>query len=574
MKDDGKGREPDEIVPPTKQHRTRRGVRLAMDDPPEAKLPDEVDRSMRAAAASAAEMTGEYISKKQPKWYLDLETSKEGNPTDCIFNAEIIAGSDPAFVGSIRYNTFLRIVECISLPWEKSEKWRPWSDDDESAFCSWCQALHVPIRNTSAGQGVMLASKKNKVNPVVDYLESLKWDGVDRLSTWLIKYCNAKDSRYIRAIGRKWAIGLALRAYEPGAKIDHVLIAEGPQGCGKSTMAEIWALRREWFTADLGKIGTKDAMIGLQGKLVVEIAELAALRRSDAEGVKAFLTKTFDTYRPPYGRRPVDFPRCNGWFGSNNQTEWGTDETGNRRFWSVAVDEIDTAGLRRDIHQLWAQSIAAYKAGESVYLEGELIDEAKQEQADRMVVDPWQERIELFLERRSLDTVSVDVICSECLNMAVKDWDETTKKRIGRCLKALGYDRRKIRVSGRPQWRYVRHVPRSPELFEHGERDGERENANVIKLRTPCTPCTPSFLEEFVEGSANTEADMAIGMHNTTLLPPVESVSSTGNTGNGVHGSQPTENKEQSAYPVRTPCSDTGYGNDGFDGLFGEDGVK
>lgn len=496
MTTDGNGRDPDQVTPPLPK-RTRRARKTPaphLDEPPREQLPAEVERTLVAAKAGAAVLTGEYISRQRPAWWGDLECGKEA-PHDCIFNAAIIARQDAAFSSSLRFNSFLNIIECRHLPWDDCDKWRAWSDWDEGCFCHWCQSKSVMIKTVAASIGVLIVARENTVNSMLEYLESLQWDGVERLSTWLVDYCNAKDTRYVRAISRCWPIGLAMRAYEPGAKVDHVLIAEGPQGCGKSTMAEIWALKREWFTADLGKIGTKDAMLGLMGKLVVEIAELAALRRADNEGVKAFLTKTFDTYRPPYGRKPVDHLRCNGWFGSNNTTEWATDETGNRRYWSVAVDRIDTDGLRRDIGQLWAEAIVAYKSGEINYLAGDVIEEAKQEQSDRMIVDAWQEKIEVFMANHNLQSVSIDKINSECLNIPVKEWNEATKKRIGRCLVALGYRRKKVWEFGKTKWRYV--AEPSPSGL-HGEGHGEGENSNVVSMLPRPYPPSPSFLEKDV----------------------------------------------------------------------------
>jgi predicted P-loop ATPase len=56
-------------------------------------------------------------------------------------------------------------------------------------------------------------------DPVRDYLDSLRWDGVPRLSTWLIKYCGADDTALNRAIGRKMLVAGVRRVAKPRLQV-------------------------------------------------------------------------------------------------------------------------------------------------------------------------------------------------------------------------------------------------------------------------------------------------------------------------------------------------------------------
>ena len=191
----------------------------------------------------------------------------------------------------------------------------------------------------------------------------------------------------------------AARAFEPGCKADHALILEGRQGAGKSTACSILALRAEWFTDEIADLGSKDSAQDLPGKWIIELGELSAMGKSAVERIKGFIARSSDHYRPSYGRNSQDFPRGCIFIGSTNATST-SDTTGNRRWWPVTVGDIKLDALRQDVPQLWAEAVAAYKAGEEWWLDVDGEARAAEQQEQRAEVDPWEELV-LARPRRS-----------------------------------------------------------------------------------------------------------------------------------------------------------------------------
>lgn len=194
-------------------------------------------------------------------------------------------------------------------------------------------------------------------HPLRDYLDSLHWDGTPRIDKAFKKYLGAEGSEpYLSAVSRKFFLACVKRAYEPGCKFDHMVVFDGMQGIGKSTFAELLASKK-WFLDSLPNFADKDAAVYLQGTWICEISELAALYRSSNESTKAFVSRSVDKFRPPYGRTRQDFPRTTIFLGTVNSDDYLTDHTGNRRFWPVTVRRCNFAALERDRDQLWAEAV-------------------------------------------------------------------------------------------------------------------------------------------------------------------------------------------------------------------------
>lgn len=153
------------------------------------------------------------------------------------------------------------------------------------------------------------------------------------------------------------------RIYRPGTKVDNCLILDGGQGTLKSTALR--TLAEPWFTDELGDLGSKDAALQLRGAWIIELSELDAMQRMEASRIKAFISRSNDRYRPPYGRHVVDMPRECILAGTVNHQTYLRDETGGRLFWPVRTGRIDIADLKRDRDQLWAGARARYQTGDA-----------------------------------------------------------------------------------------------------------------------------------------------------------------------------------------------------------------
>jgi len=192
-------------------------------------------------------------------------------------------------------------------------------------------------------------------HPIREWLNSLKWDGVPRLNTWLSTYCGALESEYVNAVGRKTLMGAVARVYEPGIKFDSVLVLEGEQGTGKSTTCAI--LGGKWFgDAPLDIHNPKDTIEYVHSHWIIEFSEMASTRKADVNALKNFITRQEDDARPAYARVRVRFPRQSIFIGTVNPDNIGylSDDTGNRRFWPVLCTKFSLEKLRADRDQLFA----------------------------------------------------------------------------------------------------------------------------------------------------------------------------------------------------------------------------
>lgn len=294
----------------------------------------------------------------------------------------------PDLAGLLRFNEFALNLEFTrSPPWRTVLPGTAWTEADDTQCAAWLQEQGLKVRGrATVADSVAVVARDNPFHPVSEYLRALTWDRQPRLQLWLAEYLNASaDLAYLNAVGRKFLISAVARIFRPGCQVDYTLVLEGQQDIGKSRTARTLAVNREWFTDDMPDIHGKDAALQLCGRWIIELAELAAVRRAELEGVKAYLTRPVDVFRPPYGRRTVTVPRQCVFIATTNESHYLRDPTGNRRFWPVCCERIDLDALARDRDQLWAEAVAAFHAGEVWHLTPEETVLASQEQSERVL---------------------------------------------------------------------------------------------------------------------------------------------------------------------------------------------
>jgi len=406
------------------------------------------------------------------KWRNNLLYNHEGDPRPVLANAITALREASEWDGVLWHNEFATATVARKAPpwitdkaaWEDT----PWSDRDDFLVTDWMQRQDIMLPASIAGQAVETVSRDRTFHPVREHLDALTWDGTPRIDSWLTKYLGAQDNSYIHAVGPRWLISAIARIYKPGAQADCALILEGPQGIRKSSALRI--LGEPWFTDRLSDLGSKDAAMETNGVWIIEIAELDTMSRAEVGTIKAFITRTHDRFRPPYGKRLVDLPRQCIFAGTvNPEGGYLKDATGGRRFWPVVCSTIDTASLERDHDQLWAEARDRFRAGEPWWLDSrELETLAAEQQADRYQGDAWDEPIRLYLantvdwlengygdrqpHRRPrtepLDDVSVAEIMEKALGMDKGRWGQVDQNRVVRSLVSMGFEQYRARVGG------------------------------------------------------------------------------------------------------------------------------
>ncbi len=226
----------------------------------------------------------------------------------------------------------------------------------------WLQRRELNVTPMTVGRSAGAVAREITVHPVRDHLGAITWDGVPRIEAWACRYLGAEDTAFNRSVGGLWLISAVARIFRPGVKADHMLVLEGPQGARKSTALKILA-GEDWFTDELPDLGSKDAAMHMQGVWIIEIAEIDAIGKAEVSRIKAFLTRTTDRFRPPFGCYTIDVPRQCVFAGTVNPDTYLRDETGNRQFWPVRRGTIDIDALARDRDQLWAEAVARFRTG-------------------------------------------------------------------------------------------------------------------------------------------------------------------------------------------------------------------
>lgn len=324
------------------------------------------------------------------------------------------------------------------------------SDHDDLALKHWAATYYrfEPSKELCF-EAHSLVARQYAYHPVRRYLSSLTWDGQPRLDTWLKTALNASGPKeYLNAVSRKVLVAAVKRVFEPGCKFDYVLVLEGFQGKGKSSALGILA-STPWFTDGLGDIHNKDVVDQMTGKWIIELGELASIRKSETESNKAFLSRQVDRVRLSYGRRSEDFPRQSIFIGSTNAKEYFTDETGNRRYWPVRVDQADRKWIAENRDQLWAEAMMRYELDEDVWLSPELEAVAAREQEKRFEVDDWEFEIRKIVSKDPEGPfTSTELWRSINLTNASGHPPNHESKRIGKIMHRLGYVNKNRRIDG------------------------------------------------------------------------------------------------------------------------------
>jgi predicted P-loop ATPase len=321
-----------------------------------------------------------------------------------VYNLNLILNNDPDF-GHFAFNEMANRIQVRGpVPWERPEGNAFWRDADTAQLKSMIDIHYLPFSSRNHDVAFTKVADDRRFHPVRDYLNALPaWDGVRRVEDLFIKYLQAEDTEYIRTVTRKTFAAAVARIYLPGIKFDCVPVLDGDQGIGKSTIVKDLVTADYYSeTLSLTDMDDKSGAEKLQGFWVVEIGELAGMKKADIEKVKAFLSTSDDKYRPSYGRVVESHPRqCIIIATVNGERGYLRDITGNRRFWIIKVHQkkqkkpwVFTEDFRQ---QFWAEAKEIWNSGEKLYLEGSVLEEAEKAQKGALEADERVGMVEEYL---------------------------------------------------------------------------------------------------------------------------------------------------------------------------------
>ncbi|QDE72578.1 DNA primase [Myxococcus xanthus] len=408
---------------------------------------------------------------------LDMTKDTRQQIRNCEANIFTVLHSSPEWRGVFRFNDVTKKLEVEGGPLGPNVD----LETLDVLVANWIQRstygqLGLRPKAQAVAQQLLAVAKHNSYDPVGGYLAGLVWDGTPRLDGMLEMYFGAHgDVRYLRAVGAKFAISAVARALRPGCKVDTVMILEGPQGLRKSTAFRI--LGGEHFTDAQIDVTNKDSAMLASQFWFIELAELSTFRKSEDQALKAFISRTEDTYRPPYGRANVKAPRRCVFVGTTNDDDYLRDPTGHRRFWPVKCSRIDTEALKRDRDQLWAEAVVRFHHGEDWWLSNEDAEGAEKQAALRMenVGDSRKEVIlkwllEMPSEKRPSEVTLLHVGV-EAFALHPAQVDLRISREIGAALKALHFTRGQRRMGDgtRPLVYYIPDELKNAPMEKRGE---------------------------------------------------------------------------------------------------------
>lgn len=414
--------------------------------------------------------------RKKIESLLKFKNKSTDLKSNSLHNVLAFLRHDEKFHGLFRWDRFARAPILHREPfWQGSEPFKVRKRQDTDIFYIESEMDKLDINSPAqVRKGVDMVARENWINPPLEYFETIKWDGKERLPTWLQYYLGADgDPEYLAAVGMAWLIAGVARIYKPGSKAENMLVLEGVQGLKKSTALKVLATigsgsdEESYFcdTLSFAKMYEKDSIMILHsGKLIVEFQELAKLGSREIEEVKAWMSIEEDMIRLPYGHDVEMYKRQFIMAATTNESCYLKDDTGNRRFWPVKCTAIDIPSLIADREQLWAEAVWRYKNKTTWWIENSspVFERAQLEQDLRYIEDLWTQPIENYVEWKQFVTIPEILLH---FKIEIADQNKGHESRVAGVLRRLGFKKRKKRV-GRKDTRGWERTTSTQEVIE------------------------------------------------------------------------------------------------------------
>jgi len=350
----------------------------------------------------------------------------------------------------IRFNTFTQTVEMDKIPLQRAE-----------LFYIHLAQMGFKVSKELAIDCLLQSAHANEYDPVREYLDNAAKTPptyIEALATTYFRPNDTPGSIY-DSILKTTLIAAVRRCYQPGCKHDSATVLAGPQGCGKSTFWK--ALFGPFFSDSLGDISDKDSLLQLCRSWGMEWSELDQVTsKKHAGAVKAFLSRSTDMFRVPYGKATEEHPRKGIIVGSTNKsTGLLVDDTGNRRFWIIPVDKtmqspIDIDSLELERNSIWSAAVAAFKNGEPHFLTKEQENRISVENEDYLVSHPWEPVIRRWLEvpTNRAQILTSDLLLTEAVDKEPKFQTKHDQMIVCEILNKVGYQKKRKSIGGKQMY--------------------------------------------------------------------------------------------------------------------------
>ena len=356
-----------------------------------------------------------------------LATTEKGGVRNSIKNCLMVFQHDPLLSGVIAYNLLTDRTDVVNpIGYDRSPS-ASMTDTDMKYIRLYLEENYDLTSEKKIMDAADLAAHQNSYHPIRDFLNSLTWDGTERIRYCLHHFLGAEADEYTFQALRLFLLGAIHRAFRPGCKFEVMLCLVGGQGAGKSTFFRLLAGKDEWFSDDLRKLDHENVYRKLQGHWIIEMSEMIATANAKSiEEIKSFLSRQKEVYKIPYETHPADRLRQCVFGGTSNAMDFlPLDRSGNRRFLPVQVcpeqAEVhileDEAASRAYLQQVWAEAMTIYRTGDwKLTFSPEMVRYLKAHQKDFMPEDTKAGMIQAFLDSYAGDTVCSKQLYKEALN--------------------------------------------------------------------------------------------------------------------------------------------------------------
>jgi predicted P-loop ATPase len=409
------------------------------------------------------------------EWKGRLVRTRDLEVKPTTHNLKLIVSMDTSLRGLFAFNELASRVELTRpAPWGGAAG-KSFVDVDATELAAWLgqpETYRVAAKPASIAEVVQAVAEQSPFHPVLAYLDALAWDGCERIGTELVIWLGAALGEYTARALRMTLVSAVARAYEPGCKVDTMLVLEGQQGAGKTRFTrELFGA--DWYAEAMTSPGDKDFFQALQGRWVIEIGEMESFTKAEVGKIKQAVTAQQDTFRASYARFARSYPRRCVFVGTTNEDQYLRDPTGGRRFLPVRVSMIDVGKVVSNRDQLWAEAVHLYRSGFDYWT---LPAAAHDEQEARYQADAWEEAIERWLAGgmpesaypsgwnylpgvNGVRSCLISEVLTHALKLETGRQDMQAQKRAAHAMRRLGWERRQERRDGVRASRWLPRVP-------------------------------------------------------------------------------------------------------------------